>query len=316
MTRALESQRAGFEAYQRCIAAHRSLVDLHYAAGGVIQFRDRRAQLEAIFATDPRAKQQYPGGVEQMGAAAFARYRSLGGTARSIAEVEPVPTPCPPPALPPSRVEAGRAPTVTDRKTVHPQPPPALASEGAHAAVDLQTQDPSMQMEIARRYRYSLGGVPEVADSFAEAMKWYRKAAEQGHAPAMKALGDLYATGGAGVRRDIDDAQRWYRRAADKGDADAIVALGRTHAQDGPGWGRRDDQEAVRWYRKAAERGHPLAMYQLAEALQNGRGVTQDRATALEWYRRAAQGGNAVAASWVALAERCRKAGKPPESCL
>jgi len=147
-------------------------------------------------------------------------------------------------------------------------------------------------------------------------MMWYRKAADHGHTPAMKEIGDIYATGGVGVRRDAGEAERWYRRAADKGDPDAMVALGKFLTPDAPVFGRRDDKEAARWYRKAAEKGHALGMYHFAEALQNGRGVAMDKAAALEWYRRAAEHGNAVAASWVAMSENCKRTGKPPASCL
>lgn len=119
MLRALESQRAGFEAYQQCVAAHRTEVELHYAAADVLQFRNQRTMLEAAFAANPRARQQYPGGVEQMGAAAFARYRSLGGTARTIAEVQPIASPCPPPgpSLPSARsTPQGGSPVTQSRQ--------------------------------------------------------------------------------------------------------------------------------------------------------------------------------------------------------
>jgi len=320
MVRAIEAQREGFEAYQRCVAEHRREVDLHYAASQVVQFRNQRAMMEAAFARDPQLREKYPGGAEQMGADALDRYRSLGGSARSIAEVEPVATPCPPPAphLPSARVAPGGSSPIAEsrRLTVPPGGSPPQPPRQAPSTVDLQTEDPAKQMDIARRYRHTLGGVPQVADSSAEAMMWYRKAADHGHTPAMKEIGDIYATGGVGVRRDAGEAERWYRRAADKGDPDAMVALGKFLTPDAPVFGRRDDKEAARWYRKAAEKGHALGMYHFAEALQNGRGVAMDKAAALEWYRRAAEHGNAVAASWVAMSENCKRTGKPPASCL
>jgi hypothetical protein len=94
MMRSLEAQRPAFEAYQKCVAEHRREVDLHYAAAEVIQFRDQRAMMEAALKQDSRARQQYPGGVDQLTAVAFARYKSLGGTAASIPEVQGVATPC------------------------------------------------------------------------------------------------------------------------------------------------------------------------------------------------------------------------------
>jgi TPR repeat protein len=65
-------------------------------------------------------------------------------------------------------------------------------------------------------------GVPQDA---AEAARWYRKAAQQGHAEAQKILGDMYANG-HGVARDAAEAARWYRKAAQQGYAEARKKLG------------------------------------------------------------------------------------------
>ena len=49
-----------------------------------------------------------------------------------------------------------------------------------------------------------------VTQDFAEAMKWYRLAAEQGLAAALYNLGRIYAFG-RGVPQDYVDAVKWYR---------------------------------------------------------------------------------------------------------
>jgi TPR repeat protein len=46
----------------------------------------------------------------------------------------------------------------------------------------------------------------------AEAVRWYRKAADQGDADAQRNLGLMYATG-RGVARDDVEAWRWLRKA-------------------------------------------------------------------------------------------------------
>ena len=66
----------------------------------------------------------------------------------------------------------------------------------------------------------------------AEAVAWYRKAAEQGHVDAQNNLG-MYATG-EGVPQDNVEAVAWLRLAAEQGDARAQVALGAMYA-DGRG---------------------------------------------------------------------------------
>jgi len=60
-------------------------------------------------------------------------------------------------------------------------------------------------------------GVPE---DDAEAVKWWKKAAEQGHALAQYDLGAMYAKG-EGVPQDHKEAVKWYRKSAEQGYADA-----------------------------------------------------------------------------------------------
>ena len=46
--------------------------------------------------------------------------------------------------------------------------------------------------------------------NYAEAVHWFRLAAEQGHAYAQRAFGCFLATG-RGIPRDLDNGMRWYR---------------------------------------------------------------------------------------------------------
>ena len=64
-----------------------------------------------------------------------------------------------------------------------------------------------------------------VAQDYAEAVKWYRLAAEQGDASAQSKLGAMYANG-QGVAQDYAEAVKWYRRAAEQGVAIAQTILG------------------------------------------------------------------------------------------
>ena len=67
-------------------------------------------------------------------------------------------------------------------------------------------------------------GVPQ---DYAEAMKWYRKAADQGHARAQFNLGFMYYDY-KGVRQNYAEAMKWYRKAAGQGHARAQFNLGLT----------------------------------------------------------------------------------------
>ena len=54
-----------------------------------------------------------------------------------------------------------------------------------------------------------------VKQDYAEAVRWYRKAAEQGHAGGQCNLGVMYENGRV-LKQDHAEAVRWYRKAADK----------------------------------------------------------------------------------------------------
>jgi TPR repeat protein len=60
-----------------------------------------------------------------------------------------------------------------------------------------------------------------VRQDYANAVKWYRKAAEQGYPKAQYDLGFMYANG-RGVRRDPILAYMWFSLAATKGNASAV----------------------------------------------------------------------------------------------
>ncbi len=62
-------------------------------------------------------------------------------------------------------------------------------------------------------YRWGKG----VPQDYTETMKWYRMAAEQGHAGAQYGLGKMYANG-QGVTQDYVQAHMWFNLAAAQGD--------------------------------------------------------------------------------------------------
>lgn len=80
--------------------------------------------------------------------------------------------------------------------------------------------DPVAQNTVDLKYYAGLG----VKQSYAEAVKWYRKAAEQGDADAQFLLGVMYHEG-HGVERSDAEAAKWWRRAAEQGDDNAKQAL-------------------------------------------------------------------------------------------
>ena len=121
---------------------------------------------------------------------------------------------------------------------------------------------------------------------YTEAVKWYRKAAEQGHAKAQNNLGNCYYHGN-GVEENEKEAVKWYRKAAEQGDASAQYDLGNCYYY-GRGVGQ-NYEEAVKWYRKAAEQGYDNAQHNLGNLYYNGEGVKQNYEEAVKWFRKAAE---------------------------
>jgi TPR repeat protein len=145
--------------------------------------------------------------------------------------------------------------------------------------------------------QFSLGlkcgtGGGGVTENDAEAVRWYRLAAEQGYAPAQSNLGLMYANGD-GVSEDDVEAVRWYRLAAEQGNAPAQYNLGWMY-DNGDGV-PEDDTEAVRWYRLAAEQGYAGAQLNLGTMYANADGVPQDDVFAFMWFDLSATQGNETA---------------------
>lgn len=76
---------------------------------------------------------------------------------------------------------------------------------------------------------YALGMLSDGGHTPAVAQRWFRAAAERGHAEAQKMLGQYLARGLAG-ERDLDAARLWLERAAAQGLPDAARDLASIHA--------------------------------------------------------------------------------------
>jgi TPR repeat protein len=135
---------------------------------------------------------------------------------------------------------------------------------------------------------YQLGIYYWVTKNYQEAVRWLRKATDQGNIYAQYNLGLMYEDGD-GVTKDYVEAAKWYRKAAEQGAVAAQDSLGRCYYK---GQGVPQDYiEAVKWYRKAAEQGFFPAQCGLGVCYHNGYGVPQDYVEAYKWFNlSAAQG--------------------------
>lgn len=126
-----------------------------------------------------------------------------------------------------------------------------------------------------------------VSRDYEQAAKWWRKAAEQGHAEAQYQLGNMNYDREIGEQQDDAKAVVWWRKAAEQGNVDAQNALGWMYE-----YGRgvqRDNSEAAQWYLKAAEQGLAIAQSNIADMYLVGQGVRRDFTKASEWYQKAAE---------------------------
>ena len=98
--------------------------------------------------------------------------------------------------------------------------------------------------------------------NYTEAVRYFRLAAEQGHAGAQYNLGVCY-TKGYGVTQNNNEAVRYYRLAAEQGHAGAQYNLGLCYFN---GYGVTQNYiEAVKYFRLAAEQGHAEAIGSLRQ---------------------------------------------------
>jgi TPR repeat protein len=137
---------------------------------------------------------------------------------------------------------------------------------------------------------------PRGTEQLRERAKALKVLAVKGDSEAQFELGELYNWGdyqGKFLEGGQIEAAKWWRKAAEQGHAEAQYALGYMHTEDThedwsaahrkAGWGL-SDAEAVKWYRKAADQGHAAAQNDLGAMYSAGKGVPQDDTEAEKWY--------------------------------
>ena len=137
-------------------------------------------------------------------------------------------------------------------------------------------------------FMYS-SGFDDFEEDDAAALKWYRRAAEQGLAQAQSRLGTAYAYGHS-LEQDFDQAATWCRLGAEQGDVGGQLCMAMLHAG---GCGvELDDTESAPWFRLAARQGDGMAQAKLGCMYASGEGGVQaDPVEADKWYRRAIEPG-------------------------
>ena len=99
----------------------------------------------------------------------------------------------------------------------------------------------------------------------------------------------VHAQRGRGRAADDAEAMRWYRLAADQGGRHRAAQPWFMHSE-GRGV-PQDDAEAMRWYRLAADQGDATAQLGLGLMYYNGEGVLKDSVLAHMWWNIASANG-------------------------
>lgn len=138
-----------------------------------------------------------------------------------------------------------------------------------------------------------------------EAIRLFREAAEQGHAPAQSRL--AYVLDKA---EENEEALAWYRKAAEQGDAQGQFGLGQMIAV-GEGTGK-DPATGLAWILRAAGQGLLPALVAGARLLEAGEPRTlRDPKAAFDLWRRAAAQGDHVAMNRIVAVYRNGELGQP-----
>ena len=141
-----------------------------------------------------------------------------------------------------------------------------------------------------------------------QAARWFRAAAESGHAAAQVIVGDmtwqqateLFMNSTAAdqqanrrVQEIYGEAIAWFRKAAEQGYAEGQYRLARAH------YDYRRYDEALEWYEAAAAQGHADAQFALGSWYWQGGAqrnpAAADDELAVRWFRAAAERGHARA---------------------
>ena len=149
--------------------------------------------------------------------------------------------------------------------------------------------DPSAQVALGQLYYFGARGLEQ---NYAEALKWYLLAAEQGDGNAMGHIGNMYVQG-THVKACNATALKYFRQGSDKGNGIAINGLGYMHM-----YGLGLDQsfpEAMKLFSQAAEQGNLEARFNLGALYVGGHGVSKDYAKAIYYFTLAANRGHMLA---------------------
>jgi TPR repeat protein len=133
------------------------------------------------------------------------------------------------------------------------------------------------------RLQAALEGFVHLRESPEDAVKWFRKGAQEGDPRAIADLGWCFFCG-HGVAVDHNQAQSLFLEAGEIGGQHYRDELTELYAEDTENL----EEPAARWFKQASDSGDREATWQLARCFFEGIGVTTDSSKALSLYEAAA----------------------------
>jgi TPR repeat protein len=121
-----------------------------------------------------------------------------------------------------------------------------------------------------------------LAEKYAKELRWFLSVAEIGDGDVLLNVANLYNCTNGGLPQDSAEAVRWYRLAADRGNEEALCFIGKMY-ETGDGV-EQDFSEAMRWYLLAAERGNAGAMFNIGMMYNRNQGVSIDPRELYFWF--------------------------------
>ena len=128
------------------------------------------------------------------------------------------------------------------------------------------------------------------AGQFAEAVRFYKRAAEQGFFAAQYDLAVCFEQG-KGTEVNLAEAERWYRKGVDRGEAPSQNNLAGLFSREGR---HRETFELVKL---SAQQGYSVAEMNLGLCYEYGSGTSRSPEEARRWYASAAAKGCVTSAA-------------------
>jgi len=137
---------------------------------------------------------------------------------------------------------------------------------------------PEAQYELAKILENGKG----VPKDHTAAMKWYLSSANNGGPGFKTMLANQYRKGDGVFKKNDAEAVKWFRIAAEQGYRSAQAELA-FMSYYGEGMTQNYSQ-AILWFRKAALQGHDKAQYTLGEMYRDGKGCSNSIVNACVWW--------------------------------